>query len=191
MRVERNSHRRQTNSLSGTKYFCERSPMRLERIAPKRAYDVEVKWTRPAALKTIKRDRSRHDRDAWLYMILGKRGRRSPVIMYIGQVFKNVVSRRLCCADHIRRCRVIQKAHPGHELSVSHGLIEMGRGRMTKNHLNAIERILTFAACESGACMVNQRNWYRCRTDQHYFIRNVHYKAQLPRELYYGVFKRW
>jgi hypothetical protein len=171
--------------------------MKLERIAPDYAYEVEIAWTRPIAYDRIIQSGSPHDTEGWLYMIVGYHGSSHPKIFHVGKVFDSCVSDRLRQRDHRTRYERLRKRHPRDSFRVSLGAVKLKSGHITSARIDQIENILIFATYHSkhhvigsDAHMINKSKWYKSGWPHPYVIRNVRNRTPLSREIHSGVFIR-
>ena len=76
-------------------------------------------------------------------------------LLYIGQTYQQSVSTRLQQPDHQRRYAAFVKNYPRHRFSVSHGIVSVIDGRLTKRRVDDIERLLIYA---NDPCMPTMSN---------------------------------
>lgn len=150
-------------------------------------WEVNIKWTRPRAYKSERDEGSEHDNTAYLYYICAKYSTSAPKVLYIGQTYQQTVNKRLQQPDHQHRYVKFARAYPKHRFYVSHGLVSVTYGRLTKRRIEDVERILIYA--NDPAHAHNVKNIYQHGVENvSYFITNNGYRSGLPRSLRFGVF---
>jgi len=147
---------------------------------------IEVEWSRPKVYENVLSHGSEHDEYSNLYLISARFSTNTPKLLYIGKTFDQWVSKRLSQPDHIERHDKFLEHYSRHKLFVSHGYITVHGGRLTRQRLDDIERILIYTAEPAHAHNVKNFNAHGVRSS--YRIENKGYKCTLPRVVTLGVF---
>jgi hypothetical protein len=160
--------------------------MSLKPLFENNFWEVQIQWTRPRAYERVRGEGSEHDNSACLYYICAQFSTGKPKVLYIGQTYQQAVSTRLQQPDHQSRYAAFVRNYPRHRFSVSHGIVSVVDGRLTKRRVDDIERLLIYANDPEHAH--NVQHIYQHGVRESYFITNTGYRSGLPRSLQLGVF---
>ncbi|MCG8604499.1 hypothetical protein MJD09_05795 [bacterium] len=161
--------------------------MSLEPLFEDDFWEVHIKWTNLRAYTRVRDEGSEYDDSAHLYYICAQFSSGAPKVLYIGQTYRQSVSMRLRQPDHKNRYAAFIRNYPRHHFSVSHGIVTVTNGRLTKRRIDDTERLLIYANDPEHA--YNVKNFY-----QHgvvtgsYFLINTGHRGSLPLSLRLGVF---
>ena len=153
------------------------------------SWEIEIEWKRPKKYKRVIEEGSVHDDSANLYLISARYGSANTKAIYIGKTWAQWVSKRLTQLDHKKRYAAFVKNYPRHAFYVSHGIVVINDGRLTKKRLDDIERILVYTNEPDHAH--NVRNFYEHGVTGSYEIYNRGSRCTLPKFIALGVFVRY
>lgn len=161
--------------------------MSLESLLQDDYWEVYIQWTRPCLYKRVRGEGSKHDSSAHLYYIRAKYPTGRPKVLYIGKTYQQSVSMRLDQRDHRDKYAVFTNRYPKHRFSVSHGIVSIAHGKITRDRIDDIERLLIYAISpEDNVQNINQHG-----VNKSYFVTNRGYRSSLPRFLWLGLFAKY
>ena len=163
--------------------------MNLEPLIISDSWEVRIKWTRPRSYERVREEGSDHDDSAYLYYIRAQFSNRRPKLLYIGKTYTQSVSIRLGQPDHRNRYDEFTRLYPIHRFTVSHGIVSVESGRITRRRIDDIERLLIYANDPSHAYNVQNINQHGVARS--YIVTNTGYRSGLPRSLLLGVFAKY
>jgi len=147
--------------------------------------EISIRWTRPRAYASVLAEGCSHDDDAKLYMISRRYSTAAPKVIYIGKTWDQCVSGRLKQKDHRERYARWRHAYPRQSFFVSHGIVKIDEGRMTRKRLDEIERILIYASSLDHTENIN--NIWTHRVTDAYRILNSGSRASIFRKIFLGI----
>ena len=152
-------------------------------------WSVQISWSRPKEYDRLLLEGSPHDKTANLYLISARYGKSASKTVYIGQTYQQWVSKRLSQDDHKKRRDSIISKYPRHKLYVSHGVILIRNGVLTRKRVGEIKQILIYSNDLTHAH--NIKNYWKHEVSTSYRIENRGSKCTLPKEIALGVFVKY
>lgn len=149
-------------------------------------WHVEINWSRPVEYEQLLENGSSQDEVANLYLISARFGVKSPKTIYIGKTYDQWVSKRLSQSDHKIRYVKFCEGYPRHQIYVSHGVVTIHDGKLTRSRIDEIERILIYANDPTHAH--NVQNFWQHDVTTPYRVENKGSRCTLPRIISLGVF---
>ena len=160
----------------------------MKPLYPEDFWRITVHWSRPVSYERASTQGTPSDDAAHLYLISARFGDFSPKVLYIGKVFDQWIRTRLQQHDHRRRREAWQASYPRHKLLVSAGCLSVEGGRVTRKHLDAVERILIYSSVNEHTH--NVQHLYQHGVSGSYEVANTGSRSGLPRVVAVGMFYR-
>lgn len=161
----------------------------MEPLSHEDYWNVQIDWSLPQEYERLLELGSPNDDLAHLYLISARYGKNEPKTIYIGQTYNQWVSKRLTQADHQSRYADFVENYSRHRLYVSHGIVTVHDGKITRKRINDIERILIYTNDPTHAH--NIKNFQGHGVSTPYQIENRGSRCTLPRQISLGVFVRY
>ena len=166
--------------------ISKRSKPTMEPLHHEEYWNIEIEWSRPKTYERLLDEGSPHDDLAHLYLISARMGTDSPKAIYVGKTYDQWVSKRLSQPDHKRRYAEFIIAYPRHNFYVSHGIVKIQNGKLTRKRIDDIERILIYVNEPLHAH--NVQNFWQHSVTTPYQIENRGSRCTLPRTIALRVF---
>lgn len=154
--------------------------------------EITIKWTKPILrARSLKTDYKKQ-RNSYFYKILTKSNRPNSKykLVYIGKTYSQFVSDRLTNKDHIIKANRIKEQHRKSNIYISVGNVVGYNGRITKNLIDRIERLLIFSTSNKDFQLTNSKSTKRHNLTDGLLIINKGYRTELYKEMIIGVFYR-